>query len=87
MANLVLFITFASLLALIVSGGLAMYVAGEKGISTTKGFLIGFFLPIVGIVYVALLKSSDKQIAREMYDRSLISRNDLDQTVEFIKKG
>ena len=87
MANFIIFIVFVSILGLLISGALSMYIAGEKGISTTKGFIIGISFPIIGIVWVALMKSSDKQIARDMYDRNMLTRRKLDQTVEFKKEN
>lgn len=83
MTNFIIFIVFVSILGLLISGALSMYIAGEKGINTTKGFAIGILLPIIGIVWVALMKSSDKQVARDMYDRNMLTRRKLDQTIEF----
>ena len=63
-----------------------MYIAGEKGINTTKGFIIGVLLPIIGIVWVALMKTSEKQVARNMNGKNMLLRRKIDQTTEFKKE-
>lgn len=55
------YIMFAALLIMIISGSWAGAVAARKGRSMQWWFIIGFFLPVIGIIVIYILKSLPTQ--------------------------
>ena len=56
MINIILLSIFLYILFSSICGALSIYISGEKGLSMKKGFLLGFFLNIIGIMIVTLTK-------------------------------
>lgn len=83
MANLIILIIFASVLVILIQGAIGMWIAGEKGRSTTKGFLIGAIGSVFGLIFIGASKPSDKELVDEMYERKLMSKEEYEHTVEF----
>lgn len=86
MASFVVFLIFVSLLVLAVFAALGAWLAGEKGQSTIKGALFGAFGNIIGLLIIATWKASDEELAKELYDRKLITKDELDKTIELSVK-
>ncbi len=57
------YIMFGALLFMIISGTWAGAVATRKGRSMQKWFIIGFFLPVIGLVIIYILKPIGGQSA------------------------
>lgn len=74
---------FCGILALLISGGLGMFIAGEKGLSTKMGFLVGL-IPFVGHIALAFMPQSDNNVVDEMFNRNLISLNEYEKTSEVV---
>jgi hypothetical protein len=51
------YVMFGALLIMIISGSWAGAVAARKGRSMQWWFIIGFFLPAIGIIVIYILKS------------------------------
>jgi len=49
-------VMFAALALAIILGTWAGAVAGRKGRSTQKWFIVGFFVPIIGLIIIYILK-------------------------------
>lgn len=87
MPSMVTLFILIGLLLMTVMGAIGMWIAGEKGQSTSKGFLFGFFIPIIGLIIMGSIKSSDEELTKEMFERKLISKEDFEKTMEIaIKK-
>ena len=82
MANMILLFIFVSFVVMIASGAIGAYIMGEKGKSTKVGFLVGALIPIISLIGLAMVKSSDEIIAKEMYARDLMTLKDYEKTVE-----
>ena len=86
--NLAILLAFSAILVMLVSGALGMWVTGEKGKNTLFGFAIGALLPLVGVIGLMMfVRTSDKVIVEEMYDRKMMDIREFEETMEFkIKK-
>ncbi len=84
MANVIIFSVFGAILVIAFFAGLGGYINGEKGLSITKGLIIGGLFPIIGILALSLQKQSSKNLVDEMYDRGLIKKEEHDETMEVL---
>jgi hypothetical protein len=50
------YVMFGALLIMIISGSWAGAVAARKGRSMQWWFIIGFFLPVIGVILIYILK-------------------------------
>jgi hypothetical protein len=50
------YVMFGTLLIMIISGSWAGAVAARKGRSMQWWFIIGFFLPVIGVILIYILK-------------------------------
>lgn len=62
-----------TVLYILVTGGIGMYINAEKGRSKLYGFLLGAFLPIIGLIIVGFNKPSSAYLVEEAQQRNLIS--------------
>lgn len=86
MANLIIMFTFIGLLVSVLTGAAGMYIAGEKGQSTKKGFILGFFGSIIGIIIISFAPQSNENLTNEMLERKLITKEEYEKTMEIIIK-
>ncbi len=86
MTNVIIFVIFASILTVTVGGAIGMLISGEKGRNRIMGLIIGGFLPLVGIIGLAMMSSTDATIVEEMYDRKLIDLKEFKETMEITLK-
>ena len=86
--NLAILLAFGTIMVMLVSGAIGMWVAGEKGQNTILGFSIGALLPVIGVILLMIfMRTSDKVIVQEMYDRKMMDINEFEETMEFkVKK-
>lgn len=86
MGDFIVFILFFVLMLSVSSGALGMYAMGEKGKSTSKGFVIGFFAFLIGpLLIFILVKDSDQELVTKMYDQELISFKDFKEKTQEVK--
>lgn len=61
------------MLYVLVTGGIGMYINAEKGRSKLYGFLLGAFVPLIGLIIVGFNRPSNSFLIEEAQQRDLIS--------------
>lgn len=87
MAKMIIFIIIVVILALAISTAFSTYIALNKGLGFKTGLLWGIFLPFFGIIVLAMKPQTDLKVVNEMYDRNMMSINDLEKTQELLTKS
>ena len=87
MTQMIIFIIFAAVLEMAITGAIGTIIVGQKGRNIYFGLVIGALCSIFGLIFLAFMDESDLSLATKMYDRKILSLQEYEDTKEFIVAG